>query len=522
MISQDFEGHNTPVAAQINHPQEDRILTVARGGGIAFIGTVATRVLSYLYSLALIKGLGADDFGQFTLAMACVMFVGMASSIGLPQGIIRFGTITDDSDVKRGAHNATIAALSISLPVSFLLMLFVMWTSAWIANFIFHKPELNTIIQILAISIPFMSLQAMLLAGTRVLKVMRYSTIVWVIQPLIALVLGLLLVVRGLGPGAAAFAYLISYVCGAALAFFFYLRLIKPVTWHGFDFPLGKMLRFSIPLSLTEWMHFANERTEIYFLGLLPGAVNISIYKIAWSLAGLEIMLRLSLEQILAPFTSSLSHRKEIKPLEALYKTTTKWGFTGALMIFLIYVLWGREIMGIFDPSLVVGAGVLIALAFAQLFNEFTGPCNTILMMSGRSDLTLMNTIILFASSIALDWYLIPRYELAGAAFAGMVTVILVNLLRVIELWWTLKIHPFKMSFIKPVIAGVLGASVIFVTRQYGVSGSILLDLLAVSFFCIAYLVVILALKLDPEDLVVLDALKRKARSLSRAKSRIA
>ncbi len=501
---------NDPDGALSEIPAKSDIVVVAQGGGTAFISTAATRILSYVYSLALIKVLGAEDFGQFSLALASVLFFGTLASIGLPQGIVRFGVIHNPSNPKAGVHQTTLTAIRMALPVSVLFTLVVFLSAHLIAQDLFHKPDLYGMIRIFAISIPFMSMQAIFLASTRALKVIRYSAIVWIIQPLLALLLGLFLVMRGYGANAAALAYVISFVCGAFLALLFYLRVIPPTDRSGRAFPAGQMLNFSIPLSLTEWMHFANERTEIYFLGLLSSAVNISIYKIAWSLAGLETMLRLSLEQILAPFSSDLSHRKETKQLERLYKAVTKWGFTIAVMLFVIYVLFGKELMYIFDPALAAGTWVLIALALAQLINEFTGPCNTLLIMSGRSDLTLMNTIILLVSSVALDWLLIPRYGLLGAAIAGAICVIFINILRVVEVWWTLKIHPWKWSLWKPALSGILAGGIVWTLRQAGLSGSLVVELLMIFVFCGAYFFINVLLKLDPDDLTVLSYFRRK------------
>lgn len=490
--------------------QGKEILSVARGGGIVFVGTVATRVLSYIYSLVLIRSLGAESFGQFTLALAILLFVSPLSTIGLSQGIVRYGAFYGFSHGMTGIHQVTMAAIRLVVPVSFLLMFVFICSASGIADLVFHKDELKTIIRILAFSIPFMSLQSLLLAATRSLKLMRYSTIVWIVQPLIAMFLVIVLIYRGLNVEAAAVAYVVSFICSAVLALYFYLRLIPYKDRRGEHFPIGPMLKFSIPLSMTEWIHFTNERTEIFFLGLLPGSVNISIYKISWSLAGLERMLRLSLEQILAPFSSDLSRRREIKQLEALYKATAKWGFTVALLIFLIYLLFGREIMGFFDPSLVLGAGILVALSFAQLFNEFTGPCNTILSMSGRSDLTFLNTVILFVTSIALDWFLIPTYGLRGAAIAGAATIIFVNILRVVEVWITMRIHPFKWSTYKSVLAGLLSTALVFLLRVYVYSGPFLVDIFYMLVFCIAYFALILILRLDAEDRIVIDTVKAK------------
>lgn len=490
--------------------QANEIVKVAEGGGIALIGTTGTRALSYIYSLALIWLLGAEKFGQFTLALAIVMFIGLLSTLGLPQGVIRFGSIEIETGGKAGVHQVVMSAFKVVIPASILLGLATFLGASFFANLIFHKPELTGILQILAISVPFVALLSTVMAATRSMKEMRWTAIVGIVQPLIALAAAIILVLIGMGTKGASYAYVASYVMGSALALFYYLRMIPKEDRKGEPYPLREMLKFSIPLSMTEWMHFANERTEIFFLGLLPGSVGVSMYKIAWSLAGLETLLRLSLEQILGPYSSELSHKSKIIQLGVLYKTTAKWGFTAALMIFLVYMLYGKEIMGIFDPSLASGGVVLLMLAFAQLFNEFTGACNTILIMSGRSDLTLMNTTILFGSSIALDWLLIPTYGVIGAGIAGGTTVILVNVLRVVEVWWTLHIHPFKLSFIKPVLAGVVAGGFFFLIHTYVYPESLVVDFIAAVLFCGAFLYGVFLLKLDPTDLVVVNAVKKK------------
>lgn len=494
--------------------QTNNILDVAKGGGVALIGTIATRVLSYLYQFVLIGAMGADSFGKFTLAMAVITFVGLVSSIGMPQGILRFGAIEAQEQGKESVHRVTKTAFQVTIPISLGLMAIMLIGSNFLATEIFKKTELTPVIQLLALTIPLMSLESCLLASTRALNVMKYSTIVGIVQPLTALVLAVPLVASGGGAISAAFAFFISYILGAGLAFYFYRRLIPRPEQKASKQLLIKMAKFSIPLSLTEWMHYANERTEIIFLGMLPGATAISIYRIAWSLAGLETILRLSLEQILAPFSSRMVHRKEIIELGRLYKATTKWGFTFALMIFLIYVLFSRDILNFFDPALVVGAGVLIALSFAQLFNEFTGPCNTILIMSGRSDLTLINMIVIFLLTVGFDWLLIPRYGLLGATIVGSISIILLNIARVVEVWWLLRIHPFKLNFYKPVLAGLFAAGIILAAQYLHWTETLLSALVAICIFCALYLAAIVLFKLDADDLVVLDAIKQKVLTL--------
>ncbi len=493
-------------------PEQQRkdLLSVVKGGGISFAGTTATRGISYIYNAVLIWGLGAVDFGFFTLGLVIIYFASILTELGMDNGIIRYGAIHAENQSQVSIHKTTMVALRISLSIGILFLLAILALANPLSNTVFHKPELTPLIRSFGFIIPILAAQNLLLASTRALKIMKCSVYVTTLQQSSALVLAIILLALKMGVQVIAISLVVSYVLALGLAVYFYLKIIPRNIPGARPFSISELMKFSIPLSLTRWIQYANDRTEVLFLGLLPNVVNVGIYRIAWSLAGLETMLRLSLEQILAPFSSDLSYRKKISHLENLYKTTAKWGFTFALLITLVYTLFAKQIMNIFSPAYIAGASVLIALAFAQLFNESTGACGTILIMSGRSDLSLLNTIILLVSSIGLDWLLIPKYGLSGAAAAGAATIILVNFLRVIEVWITLHIHPIKWSFIKPVIAGLMSTLVIAGVRLISNTNSVLDTILQVIVFISAYLLFIWLMKLDAEDMLVVQALARK------------
>lgn len=502
--------HSKPVENKPVSTAEEDLVEIARGGGIAFVGQIATRSLGYLYNLGLIWALGVEPFGLFILSMTIVSFIGIISSLGLPFGIIRFGAMDLLKSGKKGVHTVTLAALKVLIPSTLFFTLITFFSAASIANSIFHKPLMTSTIQMLSWGIPFIGLQSVFLAATRAMKEMKYTTIVNVIQPVLALFLALIMVLFRMGVRGAVYAYNISFIVGAFLSFVYYLKMIPRKERGRQPFATGALLKFSLPLSITEWVHYANERTEVFFLGLLPSTAAISIYKIAWSLAGLEPLLRLSLEQVLAPFSSDLAHRREISQLGSLYKATAKWGFTAALMLFFIYLLIGNALLAIFNITDPLATTVLIILAAAQLFNEFTGGCNTVLIMSGRSDLTMLNTILLLGMNFGLNYWLIFQYGLIGAAIAGAISVVIINTLRVLEVWWTLKIHPFKLSFIPPAVIGFCAASLIFMIQTFFRVESVWINLGMGILYCLIYLFAVTNIFIDQEDQYVLDAFRRR------------
>jgi O-antigen/teichoic acid export membrane protein len=130
--------------------------------------------------------------------------------------------------------------------------------------------------------------------------------------------------------------------------------------------------------------------------------------------------------------------------------------------------------------------------------------------MSGRSDLSLLNTILLFIVSIVLDWLLIPSYGLTGAALAGTLALILVNLLRMVQVWLTLRIHPFKWSFVKPIVAGLSSLVLVHVIRTFVPSEALVLDFAYSLLLVVTYVAIIYFLDLDAEDTLVIGAVRRR------------
>jgi O-antigen/teichoic acid export membrane protein len=75
------------------------------------------------------------------------------------------------------------------------------------------------------------------------------------------------------------------------------------------------------------------------------------------------------------------------------------------------------------------GSDALIILSIGQFINAATGPVSNILMMTGKQKLNrnmMVGTTIL---AIILDFILIPRYGIIGAASVNTFGVILMNVI---------------------------------------------------------------------------------------------
>jgi O-antigen/teichoic acid export membrane protein len=244
-------------------------------------------------------------------------------------------------------------------------------------------------------------------------------------------------------------------------------------------------------------------------LGILGTAKDVGIYNAAATLSVQATLFLVSFNAIFSPIIADLFHRRRVEELEVLFKTTTKWIFTLTLPVVMVFVVFCRPIMSMFGPGFTAGALVLISLAIAELVNAGVGSVGFMLTMTGRHKLELMNGLVLGGLNVFLNFILIPKYGVLGSGIATGLSIALVNLARLIEVYWIYKIHPYKISYWKPLVSGSVAAAVwIAIRAALDLTGWLWVG--GVVLFVFVYVLVFTALRLDDDDRLILRALKER------------
>jgi O-antigen/teichoic acid export membrane protein len=141
--------------------------------------------------------------------------------------------------------------------------------------------------------------------------------------------------------------------------------------------------------------------------------------------------------------------------------------------------------------------------------------------MSGYPRLNFLNSLFVLGMNIALDLFLISRFGVMGAALAGGLSLLAVNIIRLLEVHVILKMHPYSLSYWKPLVAGLVAALSTtmlggFLPAKLHLPGVLILSCLLV----LVYGSVLALLRLDEADRVVLLALRRKVRAWAGCRNR--
>jgi O-antigen/teichoic acid export membrane protein len=100
---------------------------------------------------------------------------------------------------------------------------------------------------------------------------------------------------------------------------------------------------------------------------------------------------------------------------------------------FIALIAFPGQLLGYFGNGYTTAAAVTVVLAVGQLVSAAAGPCGTVLNMSGRVGLNMVDNVAVLALNLVLNLVLIPRNGVLGAAVAWSLSLVLVNVAKVVQ-----------------------------------------------------------------------------------------
>jgi len=497
----------------IVHNQE--ISTIIRGAGIAFSGTIIGTGLKYFFELLIARQLGPQLFGIFFIGFSLYKILERLSTFGLHSGVLRYVSIyLANKDLKR-VKGTIIISIKTVLFISLFIVTLIIVFSNKISTIIFQEIKLTKILYIFAVAVIFTAITEILVHTTLAFKTTKYKVIIRMLfEPGLRILLTVIAIILGIELIGVTAIFTISIILGTGLAVVFLVKLfpeilnknIKPI------FETRAIFGFSWPLFFVGFFNLIIFQVNILFLGAFRESHEVGVYGAAFRSAFLIPIILESFNMIFAPIISELFIKSELKKLESLFKIVTKWIFAIGFPLFLLLVFNSNQILALWGKDYIRGANCLIILCVGQIVNCSVGSVGYMITMIGRSKLNLYNVIGILCLNIVLNLILTPKYGIVGAALSASISLILLNLVRLLEVYWILKIHPYKKEFLKPLGAGVL--SLLFV--YFGMSlvhikaNSLLIPFINVLIFVIVYVLLLYLFGFEEEDMMIINKIKGK------------
>ncbi len=476
---------------------------LARGSTINFAGGLAGRGLQVGCNVAVARLLGPVLFGMYSIGWTMLRVGGIVTPLGLDLGVIHCATRYAATDSAR-LRKVLVQSLAFAVLTGAVAGLGLCLGARALAHHVFKKDGLTPLIYAFALGFPLVAALRVASASTRVSQRMQYSVYSEVItQPAVNLALIVAFYLIGwrlLGMVAAAVA---SCAIALALALYYEARLFPQLRWpaRGPRSVTRELLGFSlaswggtVSISLIPWV-------DRLFVGAFLAPAEVGAYQAAAQATVLFAMIAGAFNGAVAPRISMLCHSPDPRRLNDLYGVAAKWALYANIPFFLVFCSSPRALLAlVYGADYAGGATPLVILAAAHLIDAAVGGMGALLLFSGRRGLFFLISGSALILAAALNYLLVPRFGVVGAALAMGCTNTIMTLALLIAGRSALGIFPFDQRWLKGIAAAAAALGALLLARPAELQIRFLGLALA---FCLSagvFLGALAVLGLDPED----------------------
>jgi O-antigen/teichoic acid export membrane protein len=349
---------------------------------------------------------------------------------------------------------------------------------------IFDTPRHAVYFRIAAVTMPFFLGMGIFKQLLRVSFAPGRFNIVSVGYAILYTLLGIVLVVRmQMGVSGILLAMLAAAAVFALVGAVFTRRFLSP---RFSLYTLREMLQFSVPILPSLFACWVMDFSDRYFLTKLSTLEQVGIYSVGARISSMIILLVTSYQMAWAPYALSVQHREDARDR-----------YARGLFLFLLIslaagtaiVVFGRPILVIlthpryYGAEKVIGLLVLATVAYGTYLIMNIG-----LIITKKTSLTSISVGAGAVLNLVLNFALIPRFGMMGAAAATLISYAL----SVAGIYWFAnRVYPIDYRFKRIAKLVALSVAVMFITSVFGFEDSLLLDvvfgivLFAVFLMCI-------------------------------------
>lgn len=433
-------------------PTRGDLTQVARGGALNLVGAVTYGAANFILILIVTNKLGAAGVGQFLIGLAVFNIGVKVAELGAATGFVRM--ISRSLVLDRAGEIPTLVVVGLApVAVVGVILAVILWIVAPDVAPVFGEsstPEVTRYLRTLAPFLPLAAIYSVVVQGTRGFGTMRAQTFVEkigkaVAQPLAAFVV----LTNGAGETGLALAWVVPAALATIPAAVWFHALAgramegSPAPTSDARAVAGEFWRFAAPRALSQLFQVTVLWFDILLIGALLGTSEAGIYAAATRFLMVGNFVAEAIMQVVGPRISGLVSAGEIGRARQVFQSATGWQVLLIWPPFVLIGVFGAVLLQLFGDGFAVASTALAILAGAMVFSSLFGPSDTVILMAGRSSLSLFNTAVSVTLNIGGNLLLTPRFGLIGAAVAWSLSILTVSVVPAYQGWRHLRLHPF-------------------------------------------------------------------------------
>ena len=397
-------------------------------------------------NIFLAKKLGPNEYGLFIFFISLISIFTIFSVFGLDKLNLRHIQILVDTNrfgiIQKIIRFSHILCFLVSIFFAFLF--FFLYEYFLSSNFSLSDSTKIVLISIIVIE-SFVRLQKGQLQGLKKIKLSGIHDLI--VRPTLFLFL-LIYIVNSEDIFHIFQAYLfVSFIVITLSSLFVFQAHKKNNSHENNNFRGIPLIKESIIILAAELIIVLNSNIDVIMVGFYLDNYQMGVYAIANRGALFIAFIIGAIAIIKGSYIARLHSKGRLLEMQSLVTFVTRIMAFIALCFFLIYFFYSDDFLKYFGPGYIHSKTALLILSFSQLFNAATGAVGLILIIMGYSKHVTVTLFIALLLNIVLNIYLIPSYQIIGAAIATTISIIIWNII--------LTIIVIKKIHIDPTIFGI-------------------------------------------------------------------
>ena len=390
----------------------NELKNLAKHSFVYMLGSVASRMVGFVMIPVYTRFLTPADYGVLELVSLTIDIIGMFAALGIHSAITRFYfDYKDQDDRNEVITTALISTLILaSIPTAILI-----YRADFLSNLVFGETQYGYFFQLLLMA-NFLNMVVMI--PMTVLTIKEKSKI-YVGFGLLRLALGLSLniyfvVILEMGVVGILYSSLIAVAISTVFLAIVVLRRFP------FRFSLTKaieMLKFGLPLVIAALGTFVLNFADRYFLEHFSTLRMVGLYAVGYKFAlGLSELLHRPFNLMWNVFMFKIADREDAKEMYSRVMT-----YNSFVVIFLALgmAVLIKDVLRIVVAPDFIEAHKVVPLILAGFYFYYMMPILDVgIMLSKKTHLRAINVVTAAIVNLALNYFLISRFSMMGAAAA--------------------------------------------------------------------------------------------------------
>jgi O-antigen/teichoic acid export membrane protein len=430
---------------------------------IGYIGTsnIAIALKSVIFIPIITKTLDEANFGIWALLIVTVSLMIPFATLHLNVSLIRFSSAKTNRD-EIGREFMTV--LIIGLGWSAVLSLAFFTSMKFILPTVIDLSSYKDYILLVALIIPLMSLNLILFSYFRARLKMNLYAGIMILQSITELVLVGGLVLMGFGIAGALLGLMLNLI---GLNILMFLIIINQIGLHQPDYSILKQyLAFSLPLVPLELFWWIADSSDKYITGFFLGLSAVGIYAAVYGLSRIVHMFAVPLIFVLGPTLAKAYDNGKINEVKQLLGLSIKIFLTFSIPLVIGFTMLAQPLLILLATKDIGDKGAVLVpfISTAMLLYGIGAIAGSIIQLVKKTHIAGLIWGGAAGINIALNFILIPRFGIIGAALStlftfGFATIIIVLYTKrfiIIPVDWWYILKSFASAFIMGLVILVL------------------------------------------------------------------